>query len=99
MFRREQAFVGTSEIRSLEPANRRDYIALRDRQQRVLDDIVRAAVASGEFRTAYPEDASRAVTTMCVAVATWFRADGPLTPDEIVERYLAIARAAVGAPA
>jgi len=99
MFRREQAFVGASEIRSLAPENRSAYVALRDEQQQMLDEIVRAGVDGGEFRTRYPDDASRAVTTMCVAVATWYRPDGPQSPDEIVERYLAVARAAVGATA
>ncbi|PBC48656.1 TetR family transcriptional regulator [Rhodococcus sp. ACS1] len=97
MFRREQAFVASRETRSMEPESRRAYIALRDEQQEMLDDIVRDGVATGHFRTPFPQDASRAVVTMCVAVSTWYREDGPLSPDELVERYLAIARSAVGA--
>lgn len=97
MHRREQAFVASRETRSMEPDARRAYIGLRDEQQKLLDDIVRDGVATGEFTTPYPEDASRAVTTMCVAVATWYRHDGPLAPDELVHRYLAVARSAVGA--
>jgi AcrR family transcriptional regulator len=97
MFRRNEAFIASTEMRSMEPESREAFVALRDIQQRMLDEIVREGVEAGEFATPFPEDASRAVTTMCVAVATWYRADGPLTPDEIVERYLAIARSAVGA--
>jgi AcrR family transcriptional regulator len=97
MYRREQAFVASRETRSMEPESRKAYIALRDEQQEMLDDIVREGVAAGLFRTPFPEDASRAVVTMCVAVSTWYREDGPLSPDELVERYLAIARSAVGA--
>ncbi|ETT28435.1 transcriptional regulator, MerR family [Rhodococcus aetherivorans] len=97
MFRRNQAFVASTEMRSMEPDSRKAYIALRDEQQRMLDEIVRDGVTSGEFGTEFPEDASRAVTTMCVAVAGWYRPDGPLAPDEVVHRYLAIARCAVGA--
>lgn len=97
MHRREQAFVASRETRNMEPEARRAYIGLRDEQQRMLDDIVREGVASGEFTTQYPEDASRAVTTMCVAVSTWYREDGPLSPDELVLRYRAIARSSVGA--
>lgn len=97
MHRREQAFVASRETRSMEPDARRAYIGLRDEQQKMLDDIVREGVVTGEFTTPYPEDASRAVTTMCVAVATWYRQDGPLTPTELVHRYLAVARSAVGA--
>ncbi|KAF0960699.1 TetR/AcrR family transcriptional regulator [Rhodococcus sp. T7] len=97
MYRREQAFVASRETRSMEPESRQAYIALRDEQQEMLDDIVRDGVAAGHFRTPFPEDASRAVVTMCVAVSTWYREDGPLSPDELVERYLAIARSTVGA--
>ena len=97
MYRREQAFVASRETRSMEPESRQAYIALRDEQQEMLDDIVRDGVAAGNFRTPFPQDASRAVVTMCVAVSTWYREDGPLSPDELVERYLAIARSAVGA--
>lgn len=97
MYRREQAFVASRETRSMEPESRKAYIALRDEQQEMLDEIVREGVAAGLFRTPFPEDASRAVVTMCVAVSTWYREDGPLSPDELVERYLAIARSTVGA--
>ncbi|TQC41293.1 TetR/AcrR family transcriptional regulator [Rhodococcus sp. WS4] len=97
MYRREQAFVASRETRSMEPESRQAYIALRDEQQEMLDAIVRDGVAAGLFRTPFPEDASRAVVTMCVGVSTWYREDGPLSPDELVERYLAIARSTVGA--
>ncbi|MFZ2175832.1 MAG: TetR/AcrR family transcriptional regulator [Rhodococcus sp. (in: high G+C Gram-positive bacteria)] len=97
MYRREQAFVASRETRSMEPTSRQAYIALRDEQQQMLDDIVREGVTAGLFRTPFPEDASRAVVTMCVAVSTWYREDGPLSPDELVERYLVIARSTVGA--
>ncbi|MDV2478219.1 TetR/AcrR family transcriptional regulator [Rhodococcus zopfii] len=97
MFRRNEAFVASTEMRSMEPESREAFIALRDIQQRMVDEIVRGGVETGEFATPYPKDASRAVTTMCVAVAGWYRADGPLTPDEIVDRYLTIARSSVGA--
>ncbi|PYE18067.1 TetR family transcriptional regulator [Williamsia limnetica] len=96
MYRRAQAFVGSTEIRSLEPVFRVEYIATRDEQQRMVDAIVQAGVDSGEFRTPHPVDAGRAVTTMCVGVSTWYRPSGRLGPDELVARYLLIARQMVG---
>lgn len=95
--RRDAAFVCSTEIRSLEPANRAAYIAKRDEEQRLLDAIVTEGVESGVFDTPHPTDASRAVTTMCIGVATWYRPDGSLTPAELVEVYLDIARRTVGA--
>jgi AcrR family transcriptional regulator len=97
MHRRDQAFLGSTEIRSLEPANRADYVGRRDEQQRMLDAIVAAGIESGDFDLRHAGDASRAVTSMCVGVAGWYRPDGPLNPAELVEIYLGIARRIVGA--
>lgn len=96
MFRRLEAFVASSEIRSLQADNRERYVERRDEQQRMLDRIVIAGKKSGSFRTPFPEDAARAVASMCVGVASWYREDGPLTPDELVRRHLVIARGLVG---
>jgi AcrR family transcriptional regulator len=96
MYRRARAFVGSTEIRSLEPDFRLEYIALRDRQQLMVDNIVEAGVAAGVFYCPNPKDAARAVATMCVGVSTWYRPQGELGPDELVSRYLLIARQMVG---
>ena len=97
MHRRPQAFVASTEIRSMTPDVRTAYVALRDEQQRMVDDVIARGREAGVFTTPYPRDAGRAVTTMCVAVASWFRPDGELSPDRLVDRYLTLARATVGA--
>ncbi|MCR6030586.1 TetR family transcriptional regulator [Nocardioides sp. zg-579] len=97
MFRRQQAFVASSEIRSLAPENREAYVGRRDTQQRMIDDVVTAGVEAGVFGTPYPLDAARAVSTLCVGVASWYREDGPLAPDELVARHLVLARGLVQA--
>jgi hypothetical protein len=96
MFRKQGAIVSTSELRSLEPDNRAKYVARRDEQQRMLDKIILAGVESGQFTTPYPADASRAIASLCVGVASWYRADGQLSVETLLERYLAIAEAIVG---
>jgi hypothetical protein len=35
---------------------------------------------------------------MCTGVAQWFQPDGPMTPEELVERYSEITTMAVGRP-
>ncbi|GAB3482362.1 TetR/AcrR family transcriptional regulator [Nocardiopsis coralliicola] len=97
MHRRDHAFICSSELRSMRPQMRQACVALRDRQQRMLDGVVADGVRDGAFTTPHPHDASRAVTTMCVSVAQWYRPDGPLGPDTLAARYLALARATVGA--
>ncbi|MFT3660801.1 MAG: TetR/AcrR family transcriptional regulator [Gordonia sp. (in: high G+C Gram-positive bacteria)] len=99
MCRRERAFVGSTEIRSMDPEYRTVYIGHRDRQQRMIDDAVADGVAAGIFTTAYPGDAARAIATMCVGVSTWYRPDGRYGPDELVVRNLHLARMLVGGPA
>jgi len=97
MFRRKQAFVASSEIRSLAPENRTAYVALRDEQQRMIEAVIARGRSEGAFATPFPQDAARAVSTLCVGVASWYREDGALTPREIVERHLALAHGLVAA--
>jgi AcrR family transcriptional regulator len=96
-YRRDLAFMGASEMRNLDPGNRRRLVALRGEQQRMVDEAVDEAVASGRFTTPYPRDAARAVVTMCTALPQWYRPDGPLTPEQIAERYVHLALATVQA--
>ncbi|MEV8516004.1 TetR/AcrR family transcriptional regulator [Dactylosporangium sp. NPDC051484] len=96
LFRRNEAFVASTELRSLEPANRGRYVRMRDEQQRMLADVIRAGSKAGVFTTPYPDDAARALATLCVGVATWYRDDGPLAPDEVVRRYLDMVHGLVG---
>ncbi|MGJ0118421.1 TetR/AcrR family transcriptional regulator [Williamsia sp. MIQD14] len=94
--RRAQAFIGSTEIRSLDDDYRKSYTSKRREQQRMVDDIIIAGVRAGVFITEVPEDTGRAVTTMCVGVSTWYKPEGRLSPDEIVTRFRGIARATVG---
>lgn len=94
--RRDLAFIAASEIRSLAGQARVEYIAARDRQQRLMDQVVEEGVASGRFATPFAREASRAVITMCTGVAQWYRPGGPLPPDELARDYCTIARMAVG---
>jgi AcrR family transcriptional regulator len=94
-YRRDLAFMGASEIRSLDRDNRKRILELRGEQQRMVDAAVCAAAADGRFATPYPRDAARAVVTMCTALPQWYRPEGPLTPEQIADRYLHLARATV----
>lgn len=85
-----------SEIRSLEPANRTKYIALRDELETQLHGIIADGIAQRAFTTPYPIETGRAVLTMCHSVPRWFNHTGPLTPQQLAERYVTIALNAVG---
>jgi AcrR family transcriptional regulator len=94
--RRDLAFIAASEIRSLVGQARDDHISARDRQQRLMDDVVEQGVGDGLFTTPFAREASRAVITMCTGVAQWYRHGGPMPPDELARDYCTIARMAVG---
>jgi AcrR family transcriptional regulator len=90
------SFIGNSEIRSLEPANRAVIISKRDQQKRIFDRVVADGVERGVFTTPYPKEATMALVTMCTAVAQWYRPDGALRPDQIADRYAELGLAMLG---
>lgn len=96
MHRRELAFIGASEMRSLEPANRRRIAALRNDVQHLLDDEIAQAVAEGSLTTANPRVGARAIATMCTSLPQWFNADGPVGAEEIAADYAEFALGLLG---
>lgn len=94
--RRDLAFVGASEMRSLEPENRKRIAAMRTAQQRMVDQEAEEAAAAGSFTTAHPYDAARAVTMMCTGLAHWFRINGSETPEEIASQYVGFSLSLMG---
>ena len=89
--RSELGFVGATEMRSLEPANRQRIAEQRTVQQRMVDREVEDAVREGVFRADHPHEAARAVVTVCTALPTWWRPGGPLSPEQIAEQYVGFA--------
>lgn len=94
--RRRESFVANTELRSLPDELRLAIVAKRDRHQRLFDGIVLAGAQAGAFTVPHPVEASRAIVTMCTAVAGWYRTDGPLSPDEVADRYVKLALLTVG---
>jgi TetR/AcrR family transcriptional regulator, cholesterol catabolism regulator len=85
------AFIGSSEMRSLEPENRARIADKRIKQQRMVDVEVLASVSDGTFTTTRPQEASRAVVTMCIAVAQWYDPRGSLSPADVAKDYIRFA--------
>jgi AcrR family transcriptional regulator/DNA-binding XRE family transcriptional regulator len=89
--RRDLGFVGASEMRSLDADNHHKIATMRTTQQHMVDYEVDAAVRDGRFRCDHPHEAARAVVTMCTALPSWWRPDGPLSPEQIAEQYVGFA--------
>jgi AcrR family transcriptional regulator len=94
--RRELGFVGAAEMRSFEPGNRARIAELRTVVQRMVDREVEDAVREGRFRADHPHEAARAVVTMCTALPTWWRPDGPLAPERVAQQYVGFALELMG---
>ena len=80
-----------SELRYLDPASRAHYAALRDEVQSLLAAAINDGVRRGVFRVAYATDTTRALLGMLQAIANWYHIDGPITPQQLAQRYVEIA--------
>lgn len=95
--RRAEAFVGNSELRSLEAEDRDPVIALRDRVSGEFNAVIASGLKKGVFECEHPREAGLAVMTMCTAVANWYKPGGKATPEQIADRYAGLALAMLGA--
>ncbi|MFF0815696.1 TetR family transcriptional regulator [Rhodococcus sp. NPDC003318] len=96
--RRALAFIGASEMRSIEEPDRSRITESRNQIQYLLDEQIDAAVRDGTLRTAHPRDAGRAIATMCTSLPQWFRAQGPSSPEQIAAEYAEFALDLLGRP-
>ena len=89
--RRDEAVVGATEIRSLDPDGRRLVVALRDEQEHLFREVVEHGAETGAFGTPHPAEAVRALIAMGTSVASWYRPGGGLAPHQMGERYARLA--------
>lgn len=94
--RKELGFVGNSEMRSLDNTHHPALVSKQVSLQRMVDAEVQEGVDLGLFTTNRPQQASRAVLNMCVAIAQWYDrvSDGP--PEQIAAEYVRFALDLVG---
>ncbi|NLU84874.1 TetR/AcrR family transcriptional regulator [Rhodococcus sp. HNM0569] len=88
-----------SEVRHLSPENRRAYAATRKELELMMLALVTEGVDAGVFVVDDVPGTVRALLGMGQSIARWFQPDGPLTPDDVADRYTAIALRVVGCPA
>ncbi|PPJ15776.1 transcriptional regulator [Nocardia nova] len=94
--RRELAFIGASEMRSLTPDNRRRIAASRNEIQYRLDEDIDTALAEANLTAVHARVAGRAIATMCTSLPQWFRLEGPATPEQIATEYADFALGLLG---
>lgn len=83
---RDLAAVLLLEHRSLEPQYRARHIPRRDRFERLWRDLIHEGVNQGIFRGSDPALTARTILGALNWTITWYRSDGPLSPDQIGEQ-------------
>jgi TetR/AcrR family transcriptional regulator, cholesterol catabolism regulator len=85
--RAKEVFVGNSELRSLEPANRRAVVALRDRYEATFLQILEQGGEAGVFYFTDAKLLTYAILATGTQVSSWYRPRGRLTLRQIASIY------------
>src|SRR6202165_186796 len=84
---KSEFFIIDTEIRALEGENRGAILALRDRYEALLQHLLREGMEQGIFRQVDIKVTSYALIAMCTEVAAWFRPDGRLSVQQVIDIY------------
>ncbi len=84
---KDEFFIIDTEIRALEGEGRSYMLSLRDRYESLLQTLLRDGMERGVFRRTDIKVSSYAIIAMCTEVATWFRPDGRLSVQQVVDIY------------
>ncbi|MFI5426895.1 hypothetical protein [Aeromicrobium sp. UC242_57] len=95
--RADLAFIGASEMRSVEQPDRDRIAARRTALQYLVDTEIDAALAASLATTTMPREAGRAIATMCTSLPQWFTPAGPTSPQQIAAEYARLAMRMIGA--
>jgi AcrR family transcriptional regulator len=93
---RREALVVNRETHSLESPARSVAHAKQDEYARRFQDLIEEGRAAERFHVKSPRLATFAILEMAVAVARWFRDEGPLSATEVAEEYGEFALRIVG---
>ncbi len=83
-----ETFVTDSELRSLEPANYKKIIAMRNKYEQIYIQLMKQGIESGEMNIDNVKLMVRALLQMCTGVSYWFKPNGTLTINDIAEKYI-----------
>ncbi|HLI07259.1 MAG TPA: TetR/AcrR family transcriptional regulator [Ktedonobacteraceae bacterium] len=80
-------FIIDTEIRALEGENRVYILSLRDRYESLVQELLRDGMERGVFRQCDVKVSSYAIIAMCTEVATWFKQEGRLSVQQVIDMY------------
>src|ERR1700730_6515253 len=80
-------FIIDTEIRALEEEQRGVILPIREQYEMLHKGLLRAGMGQSIFRQVDIKIASYALIAMCTEVATWFRPDGRLSVQQVIDIY------------
>ncbi|WP_054686320.1 TetR family transcriptional regulator [Microbacterium sp. No. 7] len=95
--RPQLAFIGASEMRSIEEPERTRIARRRTEVQHMIDREIADAISAGEASSTLPLAPGRAIVTACTSLPQWFDGAGRTSAEEIAAEYARLALAMVHA--
>lgn len=90
MWRKQEVYISTFELRALEPANYARIIRLRRLYEERLNAILDLGVSQRRFDLADTRLATFALLAMLTGVCTWYRPNGRLSKEAIVDLHISL---------
>lgn len=87
----DASIISVTEIRYLTGEKRDSLVTRRDETQRLLEQTIQAGIETGEFSTASARDAARAIISMCLTIASWYKPAGAHSVEDLEKIYRAYA--------
>ena len=91
----EMTYVTDSEIRSLTEENHAFILRKRRKYEKLFSDILDEGKEEGRFHIRDSNIVAFAILQMCTGVSYWYKADGPMKVQDIVDIYFEFACAGV----
>jgi len=87
MTRQAEVFVINFELRSLEPESHAEIVALRERYEKTLADILTLGIRRKLIRKTDIQVTTYALLAMLTGICTWYRPDGRLSAKQLIELH------------
>lgn len=83
--RKREVFIGSAELRSLEPRNRKKIVALRRAYEDRLSDILEAGSARKLFKIDDVSVSAYAILAMLTGICTWYDPKGRVGREQLID--------------
>lgn len=83
--RKREVFIGSAELRSLTPKNRKRIVDLRRAYEDRLSSIIERGVAKKQFRPGDIRVSAYAILAMLTGICTWYNPKGRIDRKELIE--------------